>query len=123
MLRRAENLTVKLRFNPYTGAVSGTCPTGADGSPPGPDNRKTTTGEVDGVDPDVVRYLEKLGLRADVYVSNLEAVGLTNGALLDAMRKSVSEARKDKLEKEIQRLGGVSIAEAMVLISGLRNGR
>ena len=68
------------------------------------------------VDPDVVRYLEGLDLPAELYASKPEAIGLENGS----MRKLVPESRKDKLEEEIQRLGGVSVAEAMVLISELR---
>ena len=51
------------------------------------------------VGPDAVRYLEGLGLPAGLYTSKLEAVGLRNGSMLDAMRKL----------EEIQRLGGVSI--------------
>lgn len=73
-----------------------------------------------GADPDIVRYLEGLGLPAEVYASKLEAVGLKNGTILNAMRELVPENRKDKLEEEMQRLGGVSVAEAMVLVSGFR---
>lgn len=107
-----------------TAAVPGARPASVDASQP----RSTAPVEsadpdVVHADPDVVHYLEKLGLPAEVYASKLEAVGLKNGAIMNAMRKSVPETRKDKLEEDIQRLGGVSVAEAMVLVSGLRNSR
>ncbi|KZT73325.1 hypothetical protein DAEQUDRAFT_464312 [Daedalea quercina L-15889] len=78
---------------------------------------------LEGIDPDVTRYTETLGLPPDIYASKLEAIGLKNGAIINATRNFISEDRKDKLEQELQKLCGLSVVESMVLISGLRQVR
>ena len=74
------------------------------------------------VDPAVIDYLRSLGLSPDKYASKLRSVGLDSGILLDAMKRMVPDNRKDKLEEDLQRLTGLTVAEAMVLVSGLRTG-
>lgn len=74
------------------------------------------------VDPAVIDYLHSLGLSPDKYASKLRCVGLDSGTLLDAMKRMVPDNRKDKLEEDLQRLTGLTVAEAMVLVSGLRTG-
>ena len=72
------------------------------------------------LDPDVVQYITGLGLAPHIYASRLALIGLTSGAIIAATRNFVSEARKDKLEEDLQRLSGLSVLECAVLISGLR---
>lgn len=60
------------------------------------------------IDPAVIDYLRSLGLSPDKYASKLRCVGLDSGN------------RKDKLEEDLQRLTGVTVVEAMALVSGLR---
>ncbi|KAH9923594.1 uncharacterized protein B0H18DRAFT_1120254 [Fomitopsis serialis] len=73
-----------------------------------------------GIDPDVIRYVESLGLPAEVYAGKLELVGLKNATILNATKNFVPESRKDKLEEDLQKLAGLTVAESMILISGLR---
>ncbi|KAH9829422.1 uncharacterized protein C8Q71DRAFT_403129 [Rhodofomes roseus] len=51
------------------------------------------------------------------YASKLKDIGLDSEALIRCMRGLVPESRKDKLEEELQRRGGLTVVEAMVLIS------
>ena len=67
-----------------------------------------------------MQYITGLGLAPHIYASRLALLGLTSGAIIAATRNFVSEARKDKLEEDLQRLSGLSVLECAVLISGLR---
>ncbi|KAH9923593.1 uncharacterized protein B0H18DRAFT_1120253 [Fomitopsis serialis] len=73
-----------------------------------------------GIDPDVAQYVKSLGLPPEVYASKLELVGLKNGIILNATKNFVPDSRKDKLEEDLQKLAGLTVAESMILISGLR---
>ncbi|KAH9923595.1 uncharacterized protein B0H18DRAFT_1120255 [Fomitopsis serialis] len=82
--------------------------------------RKIPDATLDNVDPAVIQYLRSLGLPPEKYVIKLNSIGLNTGALITAMKRLVPESRKDKSEEELQRRAGVTVVEAMVLISGLR---
>lgn len=70
--------------------------------------------------PDVVQYVAELGLPAEPYARKLADIGLKNGVLLKAARKSVSARDLDRLEEELRRSSGFDLAECIVLMSGLR---
>ena len=72
------------------------------------------------VDPGVVRYVEALGLPAELYAPKLVSIGLKNEAILNATRNFVSETQKARLENALQTTAGLSFAEALVLMAGLR---
>ena len=73
-----------------------------------------------GIDPGVVRYVEALGLPAEVYAPKLVSVGLKSEAILNATRNFVSDTQKARLESALQTTAGLSFAEAIVLMAGLR---
>lgn len=79
-----------------------------------------TKSTLEPVDPDVVQYVEGLGLPAEPYARKLASIGLKNGVLLDAARKLVSDRDLDRLEAELRRSAGLDLAECLVLMAGLR---
>ena len=83
-----------------------------------PDQQKHSTIEV--LHPDVIRYVEELGLPVEPYARKLASIGLKSGVLLDATRRLLSDKDKDRLEAELQRSAGLDLAECLVLMAGLR---
>lgn len=106
--------SVSASVTPRHSAAPESAPTDADEN-----NTKKDEDEPE-LDPDVVQYITRLGLAPHIYASRLALIGLTSGAIIAATRNYVSEARKDKLEEDLQRLSGLSVLECAVLISGLR---
>lgn len=72
------------------------------------------------IDRGVAQYVENLGLPAEVYAPKLVSIGLKSEAILNATRKHVSDAQKTRLESALQTEAGLSFAEAIVLMAGLR---
>ena len=75
---------------------------------------------LEAVHPDVIQYVEGLGLPAEPYARKLASIGLKNGILLNAARKLVSDRDLDRLEEELRRSAGLDLAECLVLMAGLR---
>lgn len=56
----------------------------------------------------------------EVYAPKLVSIGLKSEAILNATRRFVSDAQKARLESALQTTAGLSFAEAIVLMAGLR---